>query len=130
LKHLLDDVTNLRAFRREARPASWSRWTWPPFLIDLCEGMQAMAEERGLYLKAAGPSPFVITGDRVKTRRLAQNLILNALTYTREGGVAVSWEDTATDSDPRWTQTIEDTGRASTPDPVLPWQLPCRTRPS
>ncbi len=76
----------------------------------LCEGLQVLAQERGLYLRTRGPAPFLVTGDPVKTRRLVQNLVLNALKYTLTGGVEVLWEETLAYDDPRWVLSVQDTG--------------------
>jgi signal transduction histidine kinase len=49
-------------------------------------------------------------GDAVKVRRIAQNLILNALKYTESGGVLVSCVEVATGAAPRWALSVQDTG--------------------
>ena len=53
---------------------------------------------------------FAVDGDAVKIRRIAQNLILNAVKYTRKGGVSVSWGDGEARDFKRWCLTIADTG--------------------
>jgi signal transduction histidine kinase len=68
-----------------------------------------IATERGLYLKADGPVYLSVEGDAVKVRRVAQNLLLNALTYTERGGIIVTWETNVADGG-RWTLTVQDSG--------------------
>jgi signal transduction histidine kinase len=51
-----------------------------------------------------------VEGDRIKTLRLAQNLLLNALNYTHEGGVTVQWEAHGDAGRPRWQISIADSG--------------------
>jgi signal transduction histidine kinase len=51
-----------------------------------------------------------VDGDAVKLHRLAQNLILNALKYTEQGGVDVRWAECDTDDFTRWSLTVQDTG--------------------
>jgi signal transduction histidine kinase len=78
-------------------------------LNDLCAASQSMAEERGLYLKAEGAPSLVVQGDRVKVCRIAQNLLLNALQYTTEGGIKLTWETASTGGE-RWLLSVQDSG--------------------
>src|SRR6185369_8982861 len=64
---------------------------------------------RGLFLKTDGPQSLVVEGDRVKMCRIAQNLLLNALHYTKHGGVKVNWEDGEPPGE-RWALCVQDTG--------------------
>jgi two-component system CheB/CheR fusion protein len=80
-------------------------------LAGLCEGSAAMATDKSLWIKTEGPRELIVDGDAVKVRRIAQNLILNALKYTREGGVNVSWtDDPAIVKKGTWQFSIQDTG--------------------
>jgi signal transduction histidine kinase len=63
-----------------------------------------------LYLKCQGPAGLAADGDAVKIRRIAQNLILNAVKYTHAGGISVSWGDSAPNDPKRWILSIRDTG--------------------
>src|SRR5258706_101896 len=76
----------------------------------LGEGIRPLAQQRGLYLRCEGPAGLGVDGDAVKIRRIAQNLILNAVKYTRQGGITVTWGDSAANDPKRWLLTIEDTG--------------------
>ena len=49
------------------------------------------ARTRGLFLECSGPAGLSVEGDPGKVRRLLQNLVMNALRYTRCGGVTLSW---------------------------------------
>ncbi|MDB6169934.1 MAG: histidine kinase, partial [Verrucomicrobia bacterium] len=81
---------------------------------ELCRMMEPVAIERGLYLTAEGPHPLPLEGDAGKIRRLLQNLVLNALNYTKVGGVTVSWgEDKA-----NWWVMVKDTGPGLLAGPV------------
>jgi two-component system, chemotaxis family, CheB/CheR fusion protein len=48
-------------------------------------------KERGLDLKMEGPVSMPVHGDRTKIQGNLQNLMLNALKYTRTGGVSANW---------------------------------------
>jgi signal transduction histidine kinase len=78
-------------------------------LSDLCSASQPMAAEHGLYLKADGPPTLVVEGDRVKVCRIAQNLLLNALQYTKHGGIKVTWEAAGSGTE-RWMLCVQDSG--------------------
>lgn len=110
LKHLLDDVTSLARLQAGSETRQLVEMDVAVEVSSLCEGLQVLAQERGLYLRTRGPAPFVVTGDPVKTRRLVQNLVLNALKYTPSGGVDVLWEETLAYDDPRWVLSVQDTG--------------------
>jgi signal transduction histidine kinase len=110
LHHLLDDVTSLARLQagretRQIEPLDASL-----IVQSLCDGIRPMAAERGLFLKCEGPPGFAADGDAVKIRRIGQNLLLNAVKYTRVGGITVSWGAGAPDDPKRWVLCIQDTG--------------------
>ena len=75
-------------------------------IAELCEFNQPFARERKLFLKADGPLSLSVEGDAEKVRRLAKNLLVNALKYTEDGGVAVSWGE----EKENWWLMVKDTG--------------------
>lgn len=75
----------------------------------LCESLQPLAAERHLFLGCETPSVLTVDGDAVKIRRIAQNLIINALKYTESGGVLVSCARGEGDVE-RWSLCVQDTG--------------------
>jgi len=110
LSSLLEDVMDLARLQagqehREVRPFDAAT-----LLRELCERMQPMAEERGLFLHAEGPDTLPVEGDAVKAQRIAQNLLINALKYTPRGGVTVSWGDSRENDPQRWMLCVTDTG--------------------
>ncbi|HWS70419.1 MAG TPA: sensor histidine kinase [Steroidobacteraceae bacterium] len=110
LHHLLDDVTSLARLEagrehRQIEPIDVS-----PIFQQLCEGIRPLAQHHRLFLRCEGPEGFAADGDAVKIRRIAQNLILNAVKYTREGGITVTWGDCGADDRNRWELRVVDTG--------------------
>ena len=96
LRRLLDDVTvlaRLQAGQEERRVA--------PF--DAAEVLAPPVRRRAAARRRqeacrSGPSArttLQVEGDAIKVRRIAQNLLLNALKYTRAGGVVLAWGDAA-----------------------------------
>jgi len=89
-------------------------------LRELCESLRPMATERSLFLHTAGPTQLEVQGDRVKILRVVQNLLLNALRYTPEGGVTVEWQALGTAERPRWQVSIADSGPGITQTSTAP----------
>lgn len=110
LHQLLDDVTSLARLQAGRETRQIEPLDVTTILEPLCEGIEPLAQARGLVLRANGPAGFAADGDAVKIRRIAQNLILNAVKYTRQGGVTVTWGDSAQNDAQRWLLTVEDTG--------------------
>jgi len=112
LHHLLNDVTDLARLQAGAEPRRLSLVDVSNVLQQLCEGIRSIAQERRLFLRCEGPEAFAVEGDEVKIRRIAQNLILNAVKFTNAGGITVGWGDSDGDGhDPkRWELRISDTG--------------------
>ncbi len=75
-------------------------------IAELCEGNQPFARERNLFLKTEGSLHLAVEGDGDKVRRLAKNLVVNALKYTEDGGVTVSWGE----EKENWWLMVKDTG--------------------
>ena len=61
-------------------------------LKEFCDSMRPLAAERNLFLLANGPTTLMVDGDAGKIQRIVQNLVLNALKVTEQGGVKVTWE--------------------------------------
>jgi two-component system CheB/CheR fusion protein len=81
-------------------------------LTELCAGSEQLAAEKGLFIHFEGPANLVVEGDGVKVRRIAQNLILNALKYTVEGGINIGWQanEPGNAQVSTWTFIVSDTG--------------------
>jgi len=110
LRHLLDDVTalaRLQAGQEERRVAPFDA---ADLLRRLCDDVRPLADARKLALSVDGPPTLQVEGDAVKVRRIAQNLLLNALKYTRAGSVVLAWGEAAPGDSRRWCLSVEDSG--------------------
>jgi signal transduction histidine kinase len=110
LHDMLDDVTSLARLQGGLEHRTLEAIDVAPLLRDLCEALHPLAEARRLTLHVEGPASLPVMGDAVKIRRIAQNLVLNALRYTLEGSVLIRWGDSSTDDTDRWLLEISDTG--------------------
>lgn len=107
LKHMLRDaLENLQteAVREELQVTSFDA---SALLDGLCAASQPLAREHRLSLRAEGPGGLRVEGDRGKILRIAQSLLLDALSRASGGGVAVSWQ---ADDDAWWSFRVRDAG--------------------
>ncbi|MDB6091673.1 MAG: histidine kinase [Gammaproteobacteria bacterium] len=79
-------------------------------ISELCDSLQPLAAKRQLFLKFGASPELLVDGDSVKVRRIAQNLVLNALKYTEKGGVLVSCTEVGSAEVRRWALCVQDTG--------------------
>ncbi|GAB2523958.1 CheR family methyltransferase [Spirosoma aerophilum] len=77
-------------------------------LRELGSSLEPSAGEKGLKLLITGPQSLPVQGDMVKVRRIAQNLLLNAISYTPAGEVTLSWGKN--DEANGWQFSVQDTG--------------------
>jgi signal transduction histidine kinase len=110
LNHLLNDVTLLARLHAGEEQRQVTSFDAAVLLSELGEGLQGLAQQRSLSLSLQGPRSLVVEGDAVKTLRIAQNLILNALAYTSRGGVELSWSDASQGDIGRWMLVVRDSG--------------------
>jgi signal transduction histidine kinase len=110
LHDMLDDLLKLARLEAGHEERELTTFDAAALLRDFCTASQAIATDRGLFLKMDGPSELMVEGDRNKVARILQNLLLNAVKYTQRGGVSVTWGlDTTRDTN-RWTFSVQDTG--------------------
>jgi signal transduction histidine kinase len=110
LHEMLNDLLSLARLEAGQERREITAFDAAVLLRDFCSASQAAATDRGLFLKMDGPDTLPVEGDKPKILRILQNLLLNAVKYTRKGGVSVTWgEDRGRDTD-RWTFSVQDTG--------------------
>jgi len=110
LRELLEEVTSLARLQagqeqRQVKPIDVA-----VVLRELCDRALPLVEAEGLYLRAEGPASLAVEGDAVKVQRIAQNLLFNAIKYTKRGGVTLAWGDSRQSDEHRWMLRVQDTG--------------------
>ncbi|GAA4398539.1 hypothetical protein GCM10023187_09320 [Nibrella viscosa] len=109
----LMDLSRLEAGYEQVQLASFDA---AGMLRRLSESLQPVAQERGLFWHAEGPEHLMVQGDAIKLQRIAQNLLLNALRFTKTGGVVLTWS--VDERAGRWLFSVKDTGPGVSPGSV------------
>ena len=110
LRDMLTDFMSLARLDAGLEHRNVSTFDAATLLADFCNTSQPLAKARGLFLKIEGPSTMPVEGDQAKILRILQNLLLNALKYTKGGGVTVLWEPVADNLTDNWMFCVQDTG--------------------
>lgn len=110
LHQLLEDLTSLARLEAGREHRTVEPFDAAALFRSLGESLLPLAHQRGLRLEVDGPEPFLVEGDATKVRRIVQNLALNALRYTAEGGVELNWGDSRESDVERWLVRVKDTG--------------------
>jgi signal transduction histidine kinase len=109
LRALLEDLLSLARLEAGQERLTVAAFDAGELLANLCHNAQALAQRRGLTLTCEGPDQLPVEGDAVKVHRIAQNLLMNALKYTRKGGVTIGWGPREGTGD-QWFVEVIDTG--------------------
>jgi two-component sensor histidine kinase len=117
---MLDDVMSLARLQAGHEWRDVKQIDGAAVVRGLCDNLQPLAVEHGLYLKTDGPAEFPVQGDPVKIQRIVQNLLINAFKYTPSGGVTVRWGDSRQNDVERWMVSVEDTGPGFRTGPDAP----------
>jgi signal transduction histidine kinase len=110
LRALLDDLLSLARLEAGQERLTVAGFDAGDLLSGLCQNARGLATARGLSLECEGPAHLPVEGDAVKVQRIAQNLLMNALKYTRQGGVTVRWGPGQPPSTGQWHIEVADTG--------------------
>lgn len=91
LRDLLNGVADLaRLDTQQERPVIGS-FDVAAALAETGSSLRVMASSRGLRLEISGPASLTAETDPLMVARIAQNLVLNAVQYTRATGVALTY---------------------------------------
>ena len=110
LHALLSDLMSLARLEAGHDQRSLAPFNVGQLMREFCDAMRPLATERNLFLRGEGPESLPVEGDAAKVRRIAQNLVLNALNVTERGGVRVSWQHGPSNGASQWVLCIQDTG--------------------
>lgn len=120
LHHLLDDATALARLQAGKEQREIREFDAAALLTELCSDCEPLATSKKLGLRHDGPSSLRVEGDPVKTRRIVQNLLLNAIKYTHSGSIDLTWGESAPGDPKRWMLTVRDTGPGYRAGPGAP----------
>lgn len=107
LQRMISDFMGLSRLEAGQESLQVAPFDVAALLRDLCENSQPLASNFGLWLRHEGDEILPIEGDATKVLRIAQNLLLNGLKYTVEGGVRISWQII---NEREWALHVADTG--------------------
>ncbi|MEX2044086.1 MAG: HAMP domain-containing sensor histidine kinase [Opitutus sp.] len=117
LNTMLDELMELARLQAGQETRKIAPFDASALLTELGEAHQPFARERKLFLGLDGPALLAVEGDAEKTRRLAKNLVGNALKYTPCGGVDVMWGA----EKETWWLMVRDTGPGMLSGPGTPF---------
>ena len=120
LNHLLNDVTSLARLQAGKEDRKVAPFDAAALLRELGQSLVDVAAQRQLGLLCDGPETLLVEGDAVKMRRIAQNLVLNAIAYTQQGRIELEWGDGPNGDNKRWALTVRDTGPGLQKRPEAP----------
>jgi len=110
LNNLLTDLMDQARLEAGHERRDITHFDAASLLKEFCDANRPLATERNLFLIAKGPAPLMVDGDSEKIQRIVQNLVLNALKVTAQGGVKVTWEAGENERRPQWAVCVQDTG--------------------
>jgi signal transduction histidine kinase len=107
---LLTDLVELARLEAGQDPVKVEAFDAAQRVREFCEILRPMATERNLFVKYEGPERLPVEGDPLKLQRIVQNLLLNAIKATEQGGIVVRWGDAGGQEGRQWTLSVSDSG--------------------
>jgi two-component system, OmpR family, sensor histidine kinase BaeS len=103
----IEDITSAEAsFFKKGEPEEINL---REFIESIAEGMKKVIEEKGLFIKTAGPSILVRTYPE-KLHIILKNLLTNAYKFTGRGGIEISWGECKNNGRAGFYVSVDDTG--------------------
>lgn len=90
LRHLLNGVADLARLDAVLELPVMATVDIAALLGELCGNLGILASSRGLHLEYRGPPSLFAECDALMLTRMAQNLMLNAISYTTAGAVSLT----------------------------------------
>jgi signal transduction histidine kinase len=110
LRELLEEMMDLARLEAGEERRNVTEFDAAQLLKAFCDPFSAIAFERNLFFRTQGVDHLPVQGDASKIKRIAQNLVVNALKATTRGGVVVIWEERTTGDVQQWILCVQDTG--------------------
>jgi len=105
---LLGELLDLTRLESSEQALRISRQNVSTLFGELAQTLTPLADEQGLALRVSGPAVLTVETDELLLYRLLQNLVMNALKYTHQGQVSLSWDQEL--GSQQWWFTVADTG--------------------
>ncbi|WP_373512888.1 sensor histidine kinase [Persicitalea sp.] len=113
LQDVLVQLTDLARLEAGQEELHLSEFDASQIINEIVAAARPLAESKNLMLMANGPEQLNVRGDVVKVKRIAHNLLINAINYTSVGVVSVSW---SSEDGIRWYLGIQDSGPGLPPN--------------
>lgn len=108
VEQLLNQLLDHTALIANREPLSFTTFSVVELYEELVASYRPLAQQKHLsLLGTCADAPRQVTGDRLKIKQIASNLLSNALKYTLEGHVALSFD---VQDAQRWVVRVADTG--------------------
>lgn len=107
---LLTDLVELARLEAGQDPLKIESFDAVERVREFCEVLRPIAAQRSLFLKHEGLGSLTVEGDLLKLQRIVQNLLVNALQATEQGGVIVRCSAGEHKDAQHWILSVEDTG--------------------
>lgn len=108
LNRLFQDLMTLQRSEMQTAFLHKKKVALRPLVENVAQAFREMAENQGLEFRVKGPD-IKVYADPGKLEQVFDNLISNALKYTPEGHIEVSWR--IDDEDPHWLNcSVSDSG--------------------